>query len=142
MDNFIYDIPTKVYFGKDEEMKVGKIIAGLGAKKVLIHYGGGSAVRSGLIDKVKGCLDAEGIAHVELGGVVANPQARRVVYARASRRFGVPPQSGGTALAYRFGSALRICGQRKRGCRTAHGIYAPRRIIFKETVRLFCLPSA
>lgn len=73
MDNFIYDIPTKVYFGKDEEKKVGSIVKGYGAKKVLIHYGGGSAVKSGLIDTVKNSLDAEGIAHVELGGVVANP---------------------------------------------------------------------
>ena len=39
MDNFIYDTPTKVYFGKGEEQNVGKIIAGYGAKKVLIHYG-------------------------------------------------------------------------------------------------------
>lgn len=73
MDNFIYDIPTKVYFGKDEEKKVGQIIKGYGAKKVLIHYGGGSAIKSGLIDTVVQSLDTEGIAHVELGGVVANP---------------------------------------------------------------------
>ena len=37
MDNFIYDVPTKVYFGKDEEKKVGKIISEFGVKKVLIH---------------------------------------------------------------------------------------------------------
>ncbi len=74
MNNFIYETPTKVYFGKDEELKVGTIIKGYGAKKVLIHYGGGSVKRSGLLDRVKACLDAEGIAYVELGGVVPNPE--------------------------------------------------------------------
>ena len=74
MDNFIYDVPTKVYFGKDEEKKVGKIISEFGVKKVLIHYGGQSAKKSGLLDRVKECLDAENISYVELGGVVANPE--------------------------------------------------------------------
>lgn len=78
MDNFIYDIPTKVYFGKGEEMKVGKIIKDLDVNKVLIHYGGGSAVKSGLIGKVKECLEAENIQYVELGGVVANPELKLV----------------------------------------------------------------
>ena len=48
MDNFIYETPTKVYFGKDEEKKVGKIIKEYAPKKILIHYGGGSAKKSGL----------------------------------------------------------------------------------------------
>jgi alcohol dehydrogenase YqhD (iron-dependent ADH family) len=74
MDNFIYDTPTKVYFGKGEEQNVGKIIAGYGAKKVLIHYGGKSAKESGLIDSVKSALAAQNIAFVELGGVVPNPE--------------------------------------------------------------------
>ena len=74
MDNFIYDTPTKVYFGKDEERNVGKIIAGYGAKKVLIHYGGKSAKESGLIDRVKSALTAENLQFVELGGVVPNPE--------------------------------------------------------------------
>lgn len=74
MDNFIYDIPTKVYFGKNEEEKVGKIIAGFGVKKVLVHYGSSSAKKSGLLDKVTKALDAEKISWVELGGVKANPE--------------------------------------------------------------------
>ncbi|MBQ0005270.1 MAG: iron-containing alcohol dehydrogenase [Clostridiales bacterium] len=74
MKNFIYETPTKVYFGKDEELKVGKIIREFNPKKVLIHYGGKSAKASGLLDKVKKCLEEENIAYVELGGVVANPQ--------------------------------------------------------------------
>ena len=78
MNNFIYDTPTKVYFGKDEEKKVGKIISEFGAKKVLIHYGGESAKKSGLLDRVKGYLSEENIDFVELGGVVANPELKLV----------------------------------------------------------------
>ncbi|MDO4622675.1 MAG: iron-containing alcohol dehydrogenase [Eubacteriales bacterium] len=74
MNNFIYEATTKVYFGKDEELKVGKILKEYAPKKVLIHYGGGSAVKSGLLDRVKGCLDAEGISYVCLGGVKPNPE--------------------------------------------------------------------
>lgn len=74
MENFVYDTPTKVYFGKDEENKVGKIIKEYDVNKVLIHYGGKSAKESGLLDRVKKCLEAEDIKYVELGGVVANPE--------------------------------------------------------------------
>ena len=64
MNNFIYDTPTKVYFGKGEEKKVGTIISQYGVKKVLIHYGSGSAKKSGLIDMVKASLEAEGLEYV------------------------------------------------------------------------------
>ena len=74
MDNFFFHTPTKVYFGKDEELKVGKLIKEYDAKKVLIHYGGGSAEKSGLLGKVRKCLDEEGISYVELGGVRPNPE--------------------------------------------------------------------
>jgi len=74
MDNFIYETPTKVYFGKGEEMKVGEIIKGFSPKKVLIHYGGSSAQKSGLLDKVKDCLNKENISFVCLGGVIPNPE--------------------------------------------------------------------
>ena len=74
MNNFEYNTPTKVYFGKDTEMLVGRLIKEKGASKVLIHYGCKSAVKSGLIDKVKYCLNEEKIEYVELGGVVANPE--------------------------------------------------------------------
>lgn len=69
MNNFVYETPTKVYFGKDEELKVGKIVAEFNPKKVLIHYGGQSAKKSGLLDRVKKCLDDENIAYVELGSL-------------------------------------------------------------------------
>lgn len=74
MENFAYYTPTKVVFGKDEEKNVGKLAKDFGAKKVLIHYGGGSAVRSGLIDKIKTSLSEKNIAFVELGGVKPNPR--------------------------------------------------------------------
>ena len=74
MENFAYYTPTKVVFGKDEEKNVGKLAKEFGAKKVLIHYGGGSAVRSGLIDKIKTSLTEESISFVELGGVKPNPR--------------------------------------------------------------------
>lgn len=74
MQNFIYYTPTKVYFGKDEEEKVGKIIKEYNPKKVLIHYGMSSAEKSGLLDKVKKYLDMEDISYITLGGVKPNPE--------------------------------------------------------------------
>lgn len=78
MNNFVYETPTKVYFGKEEEKKVGKLIARYQPKKVFIHYGGKSAKESGLLDRVKESLEAENISYVELGGVVANPELKLV----------------------------------------------------------------
>ncbi|MBE6136658.1 MAG: iron-containing alcohol dehydrogenase [Erysipelotrichaceae bacterium] len=74
MDNFIYNIPTKVYFGKGEEDSVGKYLKEYKPHKVLLHYGGNSAKKSGLLDKVKKALEEEGISYVELGGVRPNPE--------------------------------------------------------------------
>lgn len=78
MNNFVYETPTKVYFGKDEELKVGQLVAEFAPKKVLIHYGGKSAKASGLLDRVKKSLDDAGLSYVELGGVVANPELKLV----------------------------------------------------------------
>lgn len=74
MNNFVYETPTKVYFGKDEELKVGKLVAEYRPNKVLLHYGGKSAKQSGLLDRVKRCLEEAGVRYVELGGVVPNPE--------------------------------------------------------------------
>ena len=74
MKQFTYYTPTKVVFGKDTELQVGKLVKEQGAKKVLIHYGGGSAVRSGLLDRVRKSLEEEGIESVCLGGVKPNPR--------------------------------------------------------------------
>lgn len=74
MYNFKYFTPTKVLFGKGTEEQVGSLVKEQNCKKVLIHYGMGSVVRSGLLDKVKNALDSENIPWVELGGAVPNPR--------------------------------------------------------------------
>ncbi|MCI8551374.1 MAG: iron-containing alcohol dehydrogenase [Lawsonibacter sp.] len=74
MFHFTYYTPTKVVFGKGAEEQVGALVKEQGCKKVLIHYGGGSVVRSGLLNRVKAALDREGVAYAELGGVVPNPR--------------------------------------------------------------------
>ena len=73
MFDFKYFAPTKVLFGKNTESKVADLIKEFGGTKVLIHYGGGSVVRSGLLKRVKDTLDSAGISYVELGGAVPNP---------------------------------------------------------------------
>ena len=73
MFDFNYYTPTKVVFGKGSERNVGELIREFGGRKVLIHYGGGSVIRSGLLGKVTDILDAAGIPYVTLGGVVPNP---------------------------------------------------------------------
>ena len=78
MFGFEYYTPTRVIFGKESENQIGELVREYGAKKVLIHYGGKSAVKSGLIDRVKTALDGSGVSHVELGGVVPNPHLSKV----------------------------------------------------------------
>ena len=75
MNNFQFYSPTCFVFGKDTESQAGECVKRFGGTKVLIHYGGGSVVRSGLLDRVKKSLDAEGISYVELGGVKPNPRS-------------------------------------------------------------------
>ena len=73
MKDFTYYAPTRIVFGKESEEKLPQLIQQYGGKRVLVHYGGGSAKRSGLLDKVFTMLDDAGIAYVKLGGVVPNP---------------------------------------------------------------------
>lgn len=73
MSNFSYYTPTHVYFGKDTHKQVGDLVRAQGCKKVLIHFGGQSARRSGLLDQIEASLNAANVAHVQLGGVVPNP---------------------------------------------------------------------
>ena len=75
MNNFDFYSPTFFAFGKDREQDTGALVRRFGGTKVLIHYGGGSVVRSGLLDRVKASLDGEGIAWLELGGVKPNPRS-------------------------------------------------------------------
>lgn len=74
MHDFTYHTPTKVVFGRDSEQQTGTLLKELGTAKVLLHYGGGSAERSGLLGRIRECLAAEGIAYTELGGVQPNPR--------------------------------------------------------------------
>ncbi|MCI9310814.1 MAG: iron-containing alcohol dehydrogenase [Lawsonibacter sp.] len=74
MFNFSYYTPTQVVFGRDAEARTGALVKAQGCKKVLIHYGGGSVVRSGLLGRIKASLDKEGVTYIELGGVVPNPR--------------------------------------------------------------------
>ena len=73
MKDFNYYSPTQVVFGRQSEEAVADLVKKYGGTKVLVHYGGGSAKRSGLLDKMLRLLDEGGVQHVELGGVVPNP---------------------------------------------------------------------
>ena len=74
MNNFIYNTPTKVFFGKNQEDKLGEILKSYNIKKVLLHYGKESIKKSGLYDKVINQLKTFKIDFVELGGVTPNPK--------------------------------------------------------------------
>ena len=75
MNNFEFYSPTCFVFGKDTENQAGEYVKRFGGTKVLIHYGSGSVVRSGLLDRVKKSLDAQNISYIELGGVKPNPRS-------------------------------------------------------------------
>ena len=74
MRDFNYYAPTEVVFGKKSEEQVAALVNKYGGTKVLVHYGGKSALRSGLLDKICTLLDQGGVAYVKLGGVVPNPR--------------------------------------------------------------------
>lgn len=78
MIDFTFYSPTEFVFGKDTENKTGQLAKQYGAKKALILYGGGSAVKSGLLDRVKASLEAEGLEYVTMGGVRPNPTDDKV----------------------------------------------------------------
>lgn len=78
MENFTFWSPTYFAFGKDEECHVGDYVKRFQGTKVLIHYGQGSVIRSGLLDRVKNSLTNSGIDYVELGGVKPNPRSSLV----------------------------------------------------------------
>lgn len=75
MENFTFYAPTYFAFGQDTENDTGKYVKRFGGHKVLIHYGGGSVIRSGLMDRVKRSLEAENLPYIELGGVRPNPRS-------------------------------------------------------------------
>lgn len=73
MKDFNYCAPTRVIFGKNTELEVGKALKNAGATRVLMQYGGGSIKKSGLYDRVVKAIRDEGIELFELGGVQPNP---------------------------------------------------------------------
>jgi|UPI00030F3995 hypothetical protein len=78
MNNFIFYSPTEFVFGKETELQTGTLVKKYRGSKALIVYGGGSVIRSGLLDRVKKSLDEAHIAHIELGGVQPNPTDPKV----------------------------------------------------------------
>ena len=76
--DFNFYAPTRVVFGRESEEQFPQLIQQYGGGKVLVHFGGGSARRSGLLDKVEKMLSEAGIDYVELGGVVPNPLLSKV----------------------------------------------------------------
>ena len=73
MENFNFYSPTEFVFGRNRENECGKYVCKYGGSKVLLHYGGKSAIRSGLLDRVKKSLNDANVEYIELGGVQPNP---------------------------------------------------------------------
>ena len=69
MESFTFHVPTKFVFGRGAELKAGEEARALGARKVLVHYGSGSCVRSGLLARVEASLREAGLEAVSLGGM-------------------------------------------------------------------------
>lgn len=78
MENFHFFSPTEFVFGKNTESECGRYVKKYGGTKVLVHYGSGSVVRSGLLDRVTDSLSQAGISYVLLGGVQPNPRDTKV----------------------------------------------------------------
>lgn len=78
MNNFTFFSPTKYVFGRGVETQAGELTASMVGKRVLIVYGKGSVVKSGLLARVKKSLDEAGVAYCELGGIQPNPTDDRV----------------------------------------------------------------
>ena len=113
MENFNFYSPTEFVFGKDRENECGKYVKKYGGTKVLVHYGSGSAIRSGLLDRVKKSLEAEGIAYVELGGVQPNPRDTKIYEGiELCRKEGVDfilSVGGGSCIDSSKGIAAGVC---------------------------------
>jgi len=102
MENFTFYSPTYFVFGKGTESEAGEYVKKFGGTKVLLHYGEGSVIRSGLLDRVKNSLQAQNIPYVELGGAKPNPRSGLVYEGiELCRRENVDfilPVGGGSAI--------------------------------------------
>ena len=104
MDNFTYRAPTRYVFGRGAEGETGALTAAEGCRKVLVVSGGGSARRSGLLDRVEGSLRAAGVAFVSLTGIRPNPTDDRVYEGIALCRAEGPPRRPAGGRRGRTGS--------------------------------------
>ena len=102
MNNFVFYSPTEFVFGKATEMQVGALARKYGARKVMIVYGGGSVVRSGLLDRVKQSLQEAGIEYCLIGGVQPNPVDTKVYegieFCRREQADMLLPVGGGSVI--------------------------------------------
>ncbi len=73
MQKFVYHAPTEIVFGKDTELRTAEMVKKYGGSRVFVVYGGQSAVRSGLLDRVMQNLKENDVAAEAMGGVVPNP---------------------------------------------------------------------
>ena len=78
MTDFNFWSPTYFAFGRGAEARTGELVRRFGGRKALLHYGGGSAVASGLIGRIQASLSAAGVEFVALGGVKPNPRSSLV----------------------------------------------------------------
>lgn len=78
MKDFLFQLPTKVYFGRDADQNIGQKLRPYHANRILIFYGGGSVKRTGLLERVKSDLVESGLICVEMGGVEPNPKVQFV----------------------------------------------------------------
>lgn len=74
MNNFDWYAPTHIVFGRGTESEVSSLLKSSKCNRVLLHYGSGSVIRTGLLGKIKSSLENACIDYIELGGVVANPR--------------------------------------------------------------------
>ena len=102
MNNSVFYSPTEFVFGKATEMQVGALARKHGARKVMIVYGGGSVVRSGLLDRVKQSLQEAGIEYCLIGGVQPNPVDTKVYegieFCRREQADMLLPVGGGSVI--------------------------------------------
>lgn len=78
MRDFVFYSPTEAVFGRGSELQTGRLVEKYGGTKVLIHYGGGSVLRSGLLERVIQSVENAGLSHIEFGGVQPNPRLSKV----------------------------------------------------------------
>lgn len=102
MNNFTFYSPTEFVFGRETESRTAELVKKYGGSKVLIVYGGGSVIRSGLLARVESVLSDAGIAYVELGGIQPNPTDPKVYegieLGRRERIDFILPVGGGSVI--------------------------------------------